>query len=186
MRVESKISSVSWIPSEFVSGLGRQFFQLGVSHYDTPTAIRNSITIPMLVPETEVPSHLAEARPEGSPRKPQPIKFLQKHPYESPEWHARKGLRNLVEASNRLLKKGTKFSIADPDQRSGRGYALTYLSVALAVVADNIHRIRAFFYAEAARAEEAQKPKTRARRRKDANGSPLPRRQPTNTGPPMS
>lgn len=150
----------------------------------TPNATRNSITIPMIVPETDAPSHLTKARPAGSPRKPQPIKFVQKYPYESPEWNARKGLRNLVEASNRLLKKGTKFNIADPDQRSGRGYAFTYLSVALAVVADNIHRIRAFFYAEAQRADDAAKPKTRARRRKDANGTPLPRRQPANTGPP--
>jgi hypothetical protein len=36
MRVESKITSVSWIPMESVSGLGKQFFQLGVSHYDPP------------------------------------------------------------------------------------------------------------------------------------------------------
>lgn len=36
MRVESKITSVSWIPSESVSGLGRQLFQLGVSRYDPP------------------------------------------------------------------------------------------------------------------------------------------------------
>lgn len=35
MRVESKITSVSWIPSESVSGLSRQFIQL-VSHYDPP------------------------------------------------------------------------------------------------------------------------------------------------------
>lgn len=151
----------------------------------TPLKTRRSLTIPMLIPETDQPSEVKDRRPTGSPRKPQPIRFLQKFPHGTPEWHAHYGMRSLVEASNRLQKKGTRFDIADPDQRSGRGYAFTYLSVALAVVADNIHRIRAFFYAEAARAEEAQKPKTRVRRRKDANGNPLPRRQPTNTGPPM-
>lgn len=36
MRVESKITSVSWIPLESVSGLGKRLFQLGVSHYDPP------------------------------------------------------------------------------------------------------------------------------------------------------
>ncbi|MDR5691819.1 hypothetical protein [Agromyces indicus] len=150
----------------------------------TPLKRRQSVTIPMLIPETDAPPRTEAPRPSGSPRKPQPIRFLQKFAHNTPEWDAHYGMRNLVEASNRLLKKGTRFNIADPDQRSGRGYAFTYLSVALVVVADNIHRIRVFFHAEAKRADDASKPKTRARRRKDANGNPLPRRQTTNTGPP--
>ncbi|MFB6611816.1 hypothetical protein ACFCVO_15915 [Agromyces sp. NPDC056379] len=155
-----------------------------------PIANRSSITIPMLVPEREAPSHLSalvptssppKAKRSGSPRKPQPIKHVQKFAYESLEWNKHKGMRSLVEASNRLLKKATKFDIEEPDLRSGRGYAFTYLASALAVVADNIHRIRSFFHADA---ERTDAPKTRARRRKDANGSPLPRRQPLDNGPP--
>jgi Cyclic nucleotide-binding domain len=36
MRIESSVTSVSWIPSEAVSGLPRQFFEVGVTHYDDP------------------------------------------------------------------------------------------------------------------------------------------------------
>lgn len=36
MRVESSVLSVSWIPSEAVSGLPRQVFDVGVTHYDDP------------------------------------------------------------------------------------------------------------------------------------------------------
>ncbi len=155
-----------------------------------PVTHRSSITVPMLVPETDAPSHIAALVPtnspsktkrSGSPRKPQPIKHVQKFAYESREWHKYKGMRSLVEASNRLLKKATKFDIEEPDLRSGRGYAFTYLASALAVVADNIHRIRSFFIADAKRMDA---PKTRTRRRKDANGNPLPRRQPGDNGPP--
>ena len=45
---------------------------------------------------------------------------------------------------------------------------------------DNINRIRTFFY----RADKkAELPKRRARRRKDANGLPLPRRKSANAPP---
>ncbi|TFV94850.1 hypothetical protein [Orlajensenia leifsoniae] len=146
---------------------------------------RASITIPMLVPETDVPSKLAKLRPSGSSEKAQPLKNLQKFPYMSQIHADYKGMRNLVEASNRLLKNGTKFNIADPDFRSGRGYAHTYLAVALAIVADNVHRIKSFFEAEARRTTRVVAPKIRTRRRKDPNGNPLPRRQPTVNGPPL-
>lgn len=36
MRIESSALSVSWIPSEAVSGLPKQFFEVGVTHYDDP------------------------------------------------------------------------------------------------------------------------------------------------------
>ena len=36
MRIESSVLSVSWIPSEAVSGLPRQVFDVGVTHYDDP------------------------------------------------------------------------------------------------------------------------------------------------------
>jgi hypothetical protein len=36
MRVESHVTSISWIPSEAVTGLMRTAFAMGVSHYDNP------------------------------------------------------------------------------------------------------------------------------------------------------
>ena len=36
MRIESSVLSVSWLPSEAVSGAPRLFFDAGVNHYDAP------------------------------------------------------------------------------------------------------------------------------------------------------
>lgn len=36
MRVESSVTSLSWIPSEAVTGLNRAMFESGVAHYDEP------------------------------------------------------------------------------------------------------------------------------------------------------
>lgn len=36
MRIESSALSLSWIPSEAVTGLPKQFFETGVTHYDEP------------------------------------------------------------------------------------------------------------------------------------------------------
>ncbi|HZP29073.1 MAG TPA: cyclic nucleotide-binding domain-containing protein [Acidimicrobiia bacterium] len=36
MRIESSVLSLSWIPSEAVTGLPRQVFEVGVTHYDEP------------------------------------------------------------------------------------------------------------------------------------------------------
>lgn len=36
MRFESKVVSVSWIPSEAVKGMGKAAFESGVTHYDLP------------------------------------------------------------------------------------------------------------------------------------------------------
>jgi hypothetical protein len=36
MRIESSVLSVSWIPSEAVTGLPKQVFEVGVTHYDDP------------------------------------------------------------------------------------------------------------------------------------------------------
>jgi hypothetical protein len=38
MRVESSVTSLSWIPSEVVTGLTRLSFASGLSHYDPPLA----------------------------------------------------------------------------------------------------------------------------------------------------
>ena len=36
MRIEASALSISWIPSEAVTGLPKQFFEVGVTHYDEP------------------------------------------------------------------------------------------------------------------------------------------------------
>ena len=36
MRIESSVLSLSWIPSEAVTGLPKQVFEVGVTHYDDP------------------------------------------------------------------------------------------------------------------------------------------------------
>jgi len=36
VRIESSVLSLSWIPSEAVTGLPKQFFEVGVTHYDEP------------------------------------------------------------------------------------------------------------------------------------------------------
>src|SRR5437899_1279989 len=36
MRVESSVTSLSWIPSEAVTGANKPVFEIGVAHYDDP------------------------------------------------------------------------------------------------------------------------------------------------------
>ena len=36
MRIESSVLSLSWIPSEAVTGLPKSMFEAGVTHYDDP------------------------------------------------------------------------------------------------------------------------------------------------------
>src|SRR5262252_5296636 len=36
MRIESSVTSVSWIPSEAITGMPRSFFDVGITHYDDP------------------------------------------------------------------------------------------------------------------------------------------------------
>ena len=34
MRIQSKVTSISWIPSECVEGMTKLPFEMGVAHYD--------------------------------------------------------------------------------------------------------------------------------------------------------
>src|SRR5919204_633131 len=36
MRVEKSVTSITWIPSEAISGMPRLPFEMGVAHYDAP------------------------------------------------------------------------------------------------------------------------------------------------------
>jgi hypothetical protein len=54
MRIESSVLSVSWIPSEAISGLPRQVFDLGITHYDDPPP-----------DEISAPAQLEELRAAG-------------------------------------------------------------------------------------------------------------------------
>jgi len=42
MRLESSVTSISWIPSEAVEGLPKLPFTLGVAHYDDPPPDRRA------------------------------------------------------------------------------------------------------------------------------------------------
>ena len=36
MRVESSVTSITWIPSEAIDGMPKMPFEIGVAHYDEP------------------------------------------------------------------------------------------------------------------------------------------------------
>jgi hypothetical protein len=36
MRIESSVTTLSWIPSEAITGINRKFFDAGITHYDAP------------------------------------------------------------------------------------------------------------------------------------------------------
>lgn len=143
-----------------------------------------SITVPSILPFNEAVAagktsvRKTRAESESDVRsKAQPIKFTQRFPYKSPQWHAHYGMRNLVEASNSLLKTAPHGDIENTAKRSGRGYAATYIALTFAVVASNLKRIVTFFVAEATRIED-NVIKGRSRRRKDSLGRPLQKAAP--------
>lgn len=69
------------------------------------------------------------------------IRHLQKHPWMSPEWETAYGQRNQVESSNSTLKSTGAGNLRNPDSRSARGYAYTFLCATIGVAAENIRRI---------------------------------------------
>lgn len=149
-----------------------------------PLRQRRSITIPLLVPESDPPKHLLnlvhathEESTNSKRRKPQPIKHAQTYPYKSKAWRDAYGMRNLVETSNNLLKLASEEDLGNARKRSGRGFAFTYLASALASASSNLKRMVTFFEAEAKRASE---PAQRTSRRTDEHGEPL--RQPNAPG----
>ena len=150
----------------------------------------STITIPPTLPENEAVAAGKQSTRKSGPAnsstvsaKSQPIKFTQRFTYKSPEWRAQYGMRNLVESSNSLLKKGAHFHIEDTTKRSGRGYAAVYLALTFAVVASNLHRIFVFLIEEAGRIQPDQK-QQRSRRRKDTHGKPLAK-SPSRDNPPQ-
>ena len=36
MRIEKSVTSITWIPSEAISGMPKMPFEMGVAHYDAP------------------------------------------------------------------------------------------------------------------------------------------------------
>ena len=146
--------------------------------------VTTSITVPAILPFNEAvatgKTSTRKTRTERTPdakTKAQPIKFTQRFPYKSPQWRAQYGMRNLVEASNSLLKTAAHGDIENTAKRSGRGYAATYIALTFAVVASNLKRIVTFFVAEATRIED-NIIRERSRRRKDSLGRPLPKAAP--------
>lgn len=54
MRIESSITSVSWIPSEAIPGLMKLPFEIGLGHYDEPPGDRLPASIPDLAASGEI------------------------------------------------------------------------------------------------------------------------------------
>ena len=54
MRIESSVTTVSWIPSEAVPGLIRLPFEVGLGHYDDPPGERLPASIPQLAASGEI------------------------------------------------------------------------------------------------------------------------------------
>ena len=58
MRIESSVTSLSWIPSEAVTGANKGVFEIGFTHYDDPPpdviedldALRESDALPVREP----------------------------------------------------------------------------------------------------------------------------------------
>ena len=134
----------------------------------TPLNDKQSIMIPMMVPETTKPSK----KPGGKPRRLQPIKHLQRFAYKSEEWASYYGMRNLVESSNSRFKDPEHERLGDPAKRSGRGFAFHYLASSLAIASFNLRSIAAFI--TKLRDKAVEKP-IRTRRRKDKHAQPLTR-----------
>ena len=54
MRIESAITSISWIPSEAIPGLMKMPFEIGLGHYDDPPGDRLPASIPELAASGEI------------------------------------------------------------------------------------------------------------------------------------
>ncbi len=54
MRIESSITSISWIPSEAIPGLMKMPFEIGLGHYDEPPGDRLPASIPDLAASGEI------------------------------------------------------------------------------------------------------------------------------------
>ena len=39
MRIEKSVTSITWIPSEAISGMPKVPFEMGVAHYDEPPPV---------------------------------------------------------------------------------------------------------------------------------------------------
>ncbi|WP_341953789.1 hypothetical protein [Salinibacterium sp. TMP30] len=129
---------------------------------------KNSIMIPLMIPETVVKSE----KRGGKSRRLQPLKHLQRFAYKSEEWASYYGMRNLVEASNSRFKDANREDLGNRGKRSGRGFSSNYLVPALAISSFNLRSIAAFILK--LRDKAVEKP-IRARRRKDENKRPLAR-----------
>jgi len=129
---------------------------------------KNSIMVPLMIPETVVKSE----KPGGKSRRLQPLKHLQRFAYKSDEWSSFYGMRNLVEASNSRFKDSNQEDLGNPKKRSGRGFSSNYLVTALAIASFNLRAIATFILKLRDKAVEQP---VRTRRRKDERAQPLAR-----------
>jgi len=134
----------------------------------TPLNGKNSIMVPLMIPETTVKSK----EPGVKSRRLQPLKHLQRFAYKSDLWASYYGMRNLVEASNSRFKDSNQEDLGNPKKRSGRGFSSNYLVTALSISSFNLRSIATFILK--LRDKAIEKP-LRTRRRKDENERPLAR-----------
>jgi len=59
MRIASSVTSISWIPSEAVTGLNKGIFESGFAHYDDPPPITSTTSTGCATP-------MASVSPTGS------------------------------------------------------------------------------------------------------------------------
>ncbi|GAA1214493.1 hypothetical protein GCM10009655_12200 [Rhodoglobus aureus] len=151
-----------------LDGYQRFTYPTGSPVPHTPLNGKNSIMVPLMIPETTMKSR----EPGGKTRRLQPLKHLQRLAYKSDAWASYYGMRNLVEASNSRFKDSNQEDLGNPKKRSGRGFSSNYLLTARAISSFNLRSIATFILKLRDRAIE--KP-LRTRRRKDENERPLAR-----------
>jgi len=72
------------------------------------------------------------------------LRFAQKYPYRTPEWHAAYNLRSEIERKNGQLKHSRFEGLGDALRRPGRGYTAHAIALAMSLVAHNIRTIDIF------------------------------------------
>lgn len=103
---------------------------------------------------------------------------IQKHPWQSDDWHRAYGQRNQVENSNKTLKDVGSGDIENKKRRTGRGIAFHGLVSGFAVAAENLRRI----IVGITKIARGKAPKTtRGSKRFDARGNRIIREQQTET-----
>ena len=69
MRIDSSVTSISWIPSEAVAGMTKGVFEVGFSHYDDAPPDDIGADIPATLEALRAADRLAVRQPPGGVRR---------------------------------------------------------------------------------------------------------------------